>query len=60
MEPKVDAACRFAEATGKAAVIGALQDLDRIIAGRAGTTISTDEDGVTCDAAIPVAKARSS
>ncbi len=40
MGPKVDAACQFAERTGKAAAIGALADLPAIIAGQAGTTIS--------------------
>jgi carbamate kinase len=40
MGPKVDAACRFAKATGKSAAIGALADLGAIIAGKAGTTIS--------------------
>ena len=39
MGPKVDAACRFVRATGKRAAIGALDDLTRIIAGEAGTTI---------------------
>lgn len=39
MGPKVDAACRFAEATGKCAAIGALKDLPSILRGRAGTTI---------------------
>jgi carbamate kinase len=39
MGPKVDAACRFAATTGKRAAIGALADLNRIIAGEAGTTI---------------------
>jgi carbamate kinase len=39
MGPKVDAACRFAAATGKPAAIGALPDLSRILAGEAGTTI---------------------
>jgi len=46
MGPKVDAACRFAAATGKRAAIGALADLGRIIAGEAGTTISAKERGV--------------
>jgi carbamate kinase len=40
MGPKVDAACRFVRATGKCAAIGALDDLTRIIAGEAGTTIA--------------------
>lgn len=39
MRPKVEAACRFATATGHAAVIGALDDLAAIIEGRAGTRI---------------------
>ena len=46
MGPKVDAACRFALATGKRAAIGALADLGKIIAGQAGTTISTKEAGI--------------
>jgi len=48
MGPKVDAACAFAQATGKNAAIGALEDLTRIIAGEAGTTISVDGDGMIC------------
>jgi carbamate kinase len=40
MGPKVDAACRFVSATGRPAAIGALQDLNRIIAGHAGTIVS--------------------
>ena len=39
MGPKVQAACRFAAATGNRAAIGALADLSGIIAGGAGTTI---------------------
>ena len=39
MGPKVAAACRFAELTGKRAAIGALEDLDAILRGEAGTTI---------------------
>jgi len=46
MGPKVDAACKFAAATGKKAAIGALADLGRIIAGEAGTTISAKERGI--------------
>jgi carbamate kinase len=48
MGPKVEAACRFAAATGKPASIGALPDLSRIIAGEAGTTVCAaprDGDG---------------
>ena len=40
MGPKVAAACRFASVTGKDAAIGALNDLSRIIAGEAGSTVS--------------------
>ena len=46
MGPKVDAACRFASATGKKAAIGALADLNKIIAGEAGTTVSPKESGI--------------
>ncbi|HEX6111296.1 MAG TPA: carbamate kinase [Geminicoccaceae bacterium] len=42
MGPKVDAACIFAERTGKRAAIGALEDLPRIVAGAAGTTVTTE------------------
>jgi carbamate kinase len=46
MGPKVDAACHFAETTGKAAAIGALKDLAAIIHGQAGTTITSAVSGV--------------
>jgi carbamate kinase len=39
MAPKVEAACRFVERTGKTAAIGALQDAMDILAGTAGTQI---------------------
>lgn len=42
MGPKVEAACRFAEATGNVAAIGALKDLPAILAGKAGTSISPE------------------
>jgi carbamate kinase len=42
MGPKVDAACRFALATGQRAAIGALKDLPAIAAGTAGTTVTTE------------------
>ncbi len=45
MGPKVEAACRFAAATGNQAAIGALKDLSRIIAGEAGTTVSPSGSG---------------
>jgi carbamate kinase len=46
MLPKVSAACDFARATGKRAVIGALADIDAMLAGTAGTTVSTQVSGV--------------
>ena len=46
MGPKVDAACRFAKATGKKAAIGELAALAAIIAGTSGTTVSTQESGI--------------
>ena len=51
MGPKVDAACRFAMATGKRAAIGALADLERIIAGEAGTTVTATTSGIVYGAA---------
>jgi len=39
MGPKVSAACQFAQATGRPALIGALSDLDRLLAGEVGTRI---------------------
>lgn len=40
MGPKVDAACRFVEATGGRAAIGALDDIARIVDGTAGTQVT--------------------
>jgi carbamate kinase len=42
MGPKVQAACEFAEATGKDACIGALEDTARMLRGEAGTTVVAD------------------
>jgi carbamate kinase len=42
MGPKVGAACEFVAATGKRAAIGALADIERIVAGEAGTLIDPD------------------
>ena len=39
MGPKIEAACEFATATGKPAAIGALADIERIVAGEGGTVI---------------------
>jgi carbamate kinase len=46
MLPKVTAACDFARATGKPAVIGALADIDSMVGGKAGTRISAEVTGV--------------
>jgi len=46
MGPKVEAACRFARATGKDAAIGALADLGKIMKGEAGTTVTTKEKAI--------------
>lgn len=48
MGPKVDAACRFAAATGKIAAIGALTDLPAIIRGEKGTLVDTGSEPMTC------------
>ena len=42
MGPKVDAASQFVRATGKTAVIGRLEDIEKLVAGTAGTVILPD------------------
>lgn len=44
MGPKADAACRFVDATGHTAAIGALVDASAILRGEAGTTITPRGD----------------
>jgi carbamate kinase len=46
MGPKVQAACEFARATGKVAVIGSLADIEAIVQGKAGTRVSTQKAGI--------------
>jgi len=46
MGPKVEGACDFAERTGKLAAIGALEDIARILDGKAGTTVTTSFSGI--------------
>ena len=46
MLPKVTAACDFARATGRPAVIGQLSDIEALVAGTAGTRVDTHIDGV--------------
>jgi carbamate kinase len=48
MGPKVEAACRFALATGGTAAIGALADIPAIVRGEKGTQIGTRFPGMTC------------
>ena len=40
MGPKVEAACRFAEATGGLAAIGRLDDAEALLAGKTGTIVT--------------------
>ncbi len=42
MGPKVEAACRFVEATGRPAAIGALEEAAAILEGEAGTVVVAD------------------
>ena len=42
MGPKVEAACRFAERTGRMAAIGAIEDAEAILAGNAGTIVTAN------------------
>ena len=46
MGPKIQAACEFAENTGKTAVIGALADIEAIVRGETGTQINTQVEGI--------------
>jgi carbamate kinase len=43
MGPKVDAACRFVEATGRPAMIGRLADAAALLTGEAGTMVAADD-----------------
>jgi carbamate kinase len=47
MGPKVEAACRFAEMTGKTAAIGALADIAAIARGEKGTLIGRSFSDMT-------------
>ncbi len=46
MGPKVEAAVEFASRTGRTAAVGALADLERIARGEAGTSITTEAQGL--------------
>jgi carbamate kinase len=39
MGPKVDAAVKFVEATGRRAAIGTLRDIEEIVEGTKGTNV---------------------
>jgi carbamate kinase len=39
MGPKVEAVCQFVKATGKAAAIGSLDEVERVMAGQSGTLV---------------------
>jgi carbamate kinase len=45
MAPKIEAACRFAEATGRPAAIGALNDAAAILRGERGTRVTSTRGG---------------
>lgn len=47
MAPKVEAACRFVEARGGFASIGALEHLDALLAGSAGTRVGRTRAGAS-------------
>ena len=53
MLPKVIAACEFARATGRLAVIGQLADIEGLVAGTAGTRIATEFVGVRTEPPQP-------
>ena len=46
MAPKIEAACDFVRRTGHRAVIGALSDIEQMIAATAGTSIKRDQVGL--------------
>ncbi len=51
MGPKVQAACDFVRATGQRAVIGSMDDIEGMLAGRSGTEIrigGLDDGGPSC------------
>jgi len=52
MGPKVEAVCRFVEATGGFAAIGKLGDAESILEGRAGTRV-TPGDGAAATRGVP-------
>jgi carbamate kinase len=49
MGPKVEAACRFVETTGRVAAIGSLEQAAAIAAGHAGTHVVPGMTGLAAD-----------
>lgn len=47
MGPKVEAACKFVQETGKRAIIGSMTSIEAIVEGRSGTIIEPDASGKT-------------
>jgi carbamate kinase len=58
MGPKIEAACRFVERTGGRSAIGALEDAEAILAGRAGTQVIVERATAGDAAAAAAAAAR--
>jgi carbamate kinase len=54
MLPKMLAACDFARRTGKPASIGALADIEGMLAGTAGTRVSTEVQGIEFGSSDPL------
>ena len=54
MGPKVEAVCRFVEATGRRAAIGRLEVIGELIAGTAGTQIDGAAPAVELDPVAPL------
>ncbi|BBH44548.1 carbamate kinase [Pseudomonas sp. KU43P] len=47
MGPKVQAACEFARLTGRVAVIGSLENIEKIVQGTGGTRVSIAKPGIS-------------
>lgn len=57
MGPKVEAACRFAERTGRTAVIGHMDDAAGMLTGTSGTVVGAAATGKSHRPAVPAATA---
>lgn len=47
MGPKVEAACDFSHHSRRRAVIGSIEDIEKMVAGISGTTVACDAHGIT-------------